>query len=32
LKRIFKTAEVPEISHDGSVRVLVGKNFKEEVY
>ena len=32
LKRIFKTAEVPEKSHDGSVRVLVGKNFKEEVY
>ena len=32
LKRTFKTAEVPAEPYEGNVRVLVGKNFVEEVY
>lgn len=32
LKKEFKSAEVPAESHDGNVRVLVGKNFQEVVY
>jgi len=32
LKKEFKSAEVPVESHDGNVRVLVGKNFAEVVY
>jgi len=32
LKKEYKSAEVPAESHDGNVRVLVGKNFNEVVY
>jgi hypothetical protein len=32
LKKEYKSAAVPEESHDGNVRVLVGKNFNEVVF